>query len=124
MNVAFTRARAKLVIFGSRKTLARTPLLQSFFKLMEGEDWIIQLPCGVHEAHADVLHPIQAAPTRCTHEDGMENLKSEKQGRKQCSHDMGSNKRRRIGLDVGLLRGRPILRDVFNDTIDLTIDLT
>jgi hypothetical protein len=87
---------------------------------MEGEDWIIQLPCGAHEAHTDVFHPTQTAPTRRTHEDGMESLNSEKQGRKQCSPNEESNKRRRIGLDVGLLRGRPILRDVLNDTIDLT----
>jgi len=119
MNVAFTRARAKLVIFGSRKTLARTPLLESFFKLMEGEDWIIQLPHGAHEAHAGGFHASQDAPTRPTHEDCMENPETEKQG-KPCPDGARSSKRRRINPDVGLLRGRPILRDVFNDVIDLT----
>jgi DNA replication ATP-dependent helicase Dna2 len=120
MNVAFTRARAKLVIFGSRKTLARTPLLESFFELMEGEDWIIQLPRGAHEAHAEMFRPTQDAPTIRTHEDVMENSKPEKQGRKQCPDGAGSSKRRRISPDTGVLRGRPILRDVFNDIIDLT----
>ncbi|KAI0249269.1 AAA domain-containing protein [Lactifluus subvellereus] len=120
MNVAFTRARAKLVIFGSRKTLARTPLLASFFELMEGEDWIIQLPHGAHEAHAGVFHPGRDAPTSGTHEDCMENPEAGKQGQKQCPDGARSSKRRRINPDVGLLRGRPILRDVFNDIIDLT----
>jgi DNA replication ATP-dependent helicase Dna2 len=41
MNVSFTRARAKLVIFGSRKTLQREPLLAQFFKLMEEQKWIL-----------------------------------------------------------------------------------
>jgi DNA replication ATP-dependent helicase Dna2 len=120
MNVAFTRARTKLVVFGSRKTLARTPLLESFFKLMEGEDWIIQLPHGAHEAHARVFHPTQDAPTSCSHEDCIENPETENQGNKQCIDGARSSKRRRISPDAGLLRGRPIMRDVFNDIIDLT----
>jgi DNA replication ATP-dependent helicase Dna2 len=122
MNVAFTRARAKLIIFGSRKTLARTPLLESFFELMEGEDWIIQLPHGVHEAHAEVFHPTQDPLTtgRRKHEDCMDNMEPEKKGKEECSIGAGGSKRRRIGPDVGVLRGRPILRDIFNDVIDLT----
>jgi DNA replication ATP-dependent helicase Dna2 len=122
MNVAFTRARAKLVIFGSRKTLARTPLLESFFELMKGEDWIIRLPHGAHEAHAEVFHPTQDVLTagRRKHEDCMENVEPEKRVKEPCSIGAGGSKRRRISPDVGILRGRPILRDIFNDVIDLT----
>ena len=55
MNVSFTRARSKLVIFGSRKTLQREPLLAQFFDLMETQGWILALPPGADIAHARVF---------------------------------------------------------------------
>lgn len=65
MNVSFTRARSKLVIFGSRKTLQREPLLAQFFELMQGRGWILQLPPGAHIAHERVLGSvITTTPTR------------------------------------------------------------
>ncbi|KAH8829949.1 Dna2-domain-containing protein [Flagelloscypha sp. PMI_526] len=48
MNVSFTRARSKLVIFGSRKTLQGEPLLKDFFKLMSSRGWILALPPKAH----------------------------------------------------------------------------
>ncbi|KAI9438474.1 Dna2-domain-containing protein [Lactarius indigo] len=123
MNVAFTRARAKLVIFGSRTTLARTPLLESFFQLMEGEGWILQLPRGAHEIHVEALFPPENAHAKRGRQDSVgdqNNPKSEEQLGKRNPHDAGSNKRIRRSPDTGLLRGRPVLRDVFNDIIDLT----
>ena len=55
MNVSFTRARSKLVIFGSRKTLQRDPLLAQFFDLMESQGWILALPAGADVAHVRVF---------------------------------------------------------------------
>jgi DNA replication ATP-dependent helicase Dna2 len=55
MNVSFTRARSKLVIFGSRKTLQGEPLLAQFFDLMQGHGWILPLPAQAHTAHAHVF---------------------------------------------------------------------
>lgn len=55
MNVSFTRARCKLVIFGSRKTLQREPLLAQFFELMEHQGWILSLPAGADVAHAMIF---------------------------------------------------------------------
>ena len=55
MNVSFTRARSKLVIFGSRKTLQREPLLAHFFELMESQGWILDLRAGADVAHARVF---------------------------------------------------------------------
>ena len=49
--MAFTRARSKLVVFGSRKTLDREPLLKQFFELMEGQGWIWDLLGGAGNAH-------------------------------------------------------------------------
>ncbi|KAF5339801.1 hypothetical protein D9611_009204 [Ephemerocybe angulata] len=55
MNVSFTRARSKLVIFGSRKTLKSDPLLAQFFELMEGRGWVYELPVGAHVVHKQDL---------------------------------------------------------------------
>ncbi len=119
MNVAFTRARSKLVIFGSRSTLARTPLLESFFQLMEGEDWILRLRGDAHQAHC--VFPAQDVSAKRTHEeDYVANPNPEKEVRTKDLHGGECSKRRRISPDVGVLRSRPILRDVFNDIIDLT----
>lgn len=120
MNVAFTRARSKLVIFGSRSTLARVPLLESFFQLMEGEGWILRLPGKAHEAHAGALSLPQDMPTGDTPRDCVVGLKPEKEGRTKDLQDREGNKRRRINPNVGLLRGLPTLRDVCNEIIDLT----
>ena len=63
MNVSFTRARNKLVIFGSRKTLQREALLAQFFDLMESQGWILALPGGADVAHARVGCSIPAKRT-------------------------------------------------------------
>jgi len=120
MNVAFTRARSKLVIFGSRSTLARTSLLESFFQLMEGEGWIVRLPRNAHEAHAGALSLPKGVSTEQTHHDCVASPKPEKEDRKKDLQDRESSKRRRFNPGVGLLRGQPVLRDVYNDIIDLT----
>ncbi|TEB08749.1 Dna2-domain-containing protein [Coprinellus micaceus] len=55
MNVSFTRARSKLVIFGSRKTLKVDPLLAQFFELMEERGWVYELPVNAHLVHKGEL---------------------------------------------------------------------
>ena len=92
INVAFTRARSKLIIFGSRKTLNASPLLAEFFKLMESNRWVLTLPVGVNAIHNRVPLPSEARPSQ-----------SQSSGPKHAS------------VEVGLLRSRPILRDVVND---------
>ncbi|KAF9497048.1 hypothetical protein BDN71DRAFT_662308 [Pleurotus eryngii] len=51
MNVSFTRAKSKLVLFGSRKTLESTPLLEEFFKLMDLHQWTLKLSPGADRMH-------------------------------------------------------------------------
>ena len=63
MNVSFTRARKKLVIVGSRRTLQREPLLASFFALMQEKGWIRALAPGAHKAHARVFD-VAASPAK------------------------------------------------------------
>lgn len=44
MNVAFTRARSKLVILGSRRTLRSNLLLERFLRLVDGRGWAVDVP--------------------------------------------------------------------------------
>lgn len=52
INVSFTRAKKKLVVFGSQRTLNRDKLLGKFFDLMAERRWIRQLPAGADTLHA------------------------------------------------------------------------
>ncbi|KAJ3750860.1 DNA replication factor Dna2-domain-containing protein [Lentinula detonsa] len=136
MNVSFTRARSKLIIIGSRKTLQSAPLLKEFFNLMESQDWILRLPPGADTFHADVfdgsLVPMvrnglkRGTGTGTDDDDGNEN----ENGSENESGNMGktegreevkqpTKKKIKIGWKIngedGLLRGRPILQDLVND---------
>ncbi|KAH8084106.1 AAA domain-containing protein [Filobasidium floriforme] len=60
INVSLTRAKKKLVIFGSRGTLQSDRLLSEFFDLMDGKGWIVDLlksdeECGCGRNDADDL---------------------------------------------------------------------
>jgi hypothetical protein len=48
LNVAFTRAKKKLIIIGSRWTLSSNHLLADFFKLIDEKAWMLQLPKNAH----------------------------------------------------------------------------
>ncbi|GAA5824913.1 hypothetical protein JCM11251_005391 [Rhodosporidiobolus azoricus] len=50
LNVFLTRAKSKLVIFGSRSTLRHVPLLQQFLDLVDEKGWVLELPKEVGEA--------------------------------------------------------------------------
>lgn len=51
VNVALTRARSKLVVLGSRRTLVNNELLTKFLGLVDRRGWAVDLPKG-----ADVCH--------------------------------------------------------------------
>lgn len=51
VNVAFTRARTKLLVLGSRETLGGNALLRDFLELVEGSGWRYDLPRGALEGH-------------------------------------------------------------------------
>lgn len=105
MNVSFTRARSKLIIFGSRKTLKKAPLLSDFFALMEGKGWILPMP--------------QNAP----HIQMVSTLKSDRSLGKRVAKDDAENASpgnsppsvKKPRVDTGLLKGRPILQDLVNE---------
>jgi DNA replication ATP-dependent helicase Dna2 len=103
INVSFTRAKRKLVIFGSRKTLASDCLLAGFLRLMDSKNWIYALPKG-----ADELHPLP------------DNLESKamsmkgKGGVKQEGEKVRDGKgERKVGRAAeGILNGRPFGKEV------------
>lgn len=51
INVAFTRAKKKLVVFGSRQTLQGSPIFEKFLNLMHQQDWILRLPLSAQHHH-------------------------------------------------------------------------
>lgn len=46
INVAVTRARSKLVVFGSETTLASSKSMKGFLKLVEDRGWLYKLPAS------------------------------------------------------------------------------
>ncbi|KAF8422799.1 DNA replication factor Dna2-domain-containing protein [Boletus edulis BED1] len=116
VNVSFTRARSKLVIIGSRRTLGVTALLAEFLELMEERGWVLALGKG-----ADRMHPTLEPPRMVV---------VGKQGGKRGAEDVGNGngagadgrgvetppkKARTPPVRDGVLRGRPILQDVVNE---------
>lgn len=109
MNVSFTRAKSKLIMFGSKKTLQSVPLLKEFFNLMEARDWILHLPPNAHQLHETVerrlsskKRPAEDSPIDLFAMDLKANTLTWKKGKKDISQ--------------GVLKGRPILKDLINDT--------
>lgn len=113
MNVSFTRARSKLVIFGSRKTLQADPLLSQFFALMESRHWILKLPPGAHTIYAAHFE-VCTTPSKRTAVDA---VGSSEENKPLNSSPERPQKRLRATPDAGLLRGRPILQDLANNEI-------
>ncbi|KAK4141106.1 uncharacterized protein C8A04DRAFT_14358 [Dichotomopilus funicola] len=57
INVAFTRAKTKLLVVGSRSTLGgcgEEEMLARFVGLMEGRRWVYELPEGALEGHVEM----------------------------------------------------------------------
>ncbi|KAK2462805.1 hypothetical protein APHAL10511_005196 [Amanita phalloides] len=140
MNVSFTRARRKLVIFGSRSTLQGVQLLDDFFQLMEGNGWILQLPPGADDVHRHAF----VSASRCSMDVDQDALldKSTSQAISRTSNkrlavddeDMFKDKENRspvqskarkklktAGTEIssrsitGILKGRSILQDLVNE---------
>lgn len=66
MNVSFTRARSKLIVFGSKQTLEATSLLKKFFELMDEKNWVLKMPNGAHTLHASMVQNIPDVTNRMT----------------------------------------------------------
>ena len=97
VNVAFTRAKSKLIIFGSKSTIRDTHPLDQFVKLVESKGWVYPIP---HEAAVGRMSP-------------------RKQAAKENIPPYGdiSNKLGKVMRVNGetVLKGRPMLRDIVNE---------
>lgn len=106
MNVTFTRAKSKLIIFGSRKTLQAAPLLEDFFKLMDSKGWILPLPAQADQLHESARHTPSKRPSDVA---TLQAYSKENASRP-------SKKSRKNGVsEEGLVKGRHILKDLFNE---------
>ncbi|BGP02897.1 putative DNA replication helicase Dna2 [Rhodotorula toruloides ATCC 204091] len=54
INVCLTRAKSKLVIFGSRSTISHVQLMADFVRLVEAKGWVYELPAGAADVAEDV----------------------------------------------------------------------
>ncbi|KAL8854566.1 MAG: hypothetical protein Q9221_000601 [Calogaya cf. arnoldii] len=126
VNVAFTRARTKLLILGSKSTLNGNDLLERFVKLMDTKGWICDLPKGALEGHIfdDGATPFTARSG--SHEVTKPiNVEAKKSPAKRKRIDsffyQGKQDENRKPAKVGkmtaraLLGSRPVLRDIVND---------
>ncbi|WPG99593.1 Hypothetical protein R9X50_00241100 [Acrodontium crateriforme] len=52
VNVALTRARSKLIMLGSERTLRNNELLARFLSLVDSRGWVLNLPKGADSCHS------------------------------------------------------------------------
>ncbi|KHO11767.1 hypothetical protein MAA_10711 [Metarhizium robertsii ARSEF 23] len=118
INVAFTRAKTKLLVVGSMNTLkhsGKENMLSKFISLMEGRDWIYNLPADALESHhfEELSTPMTAGPTpkskspKKTVKKGVFSLEGKENRRP-------SPKKARIG-ERALLKGKLVTRDILNE---------
>lgn len=101
VNVAFTRAKSKLIIFGSRSTIRETQPLDTFVRLVEAKGWVYQIPPLLQ------LSPRKESSRKRIA--AKENVPPVKVG--------GPGNAKNVMKVTGstVLKGRPILRDIVNE---------
>ena len=93
INVSFTRAKKKLVIFGSATTMGSDKLLRSFLDLMEKKNWILRLKAGSEKSH---LLPSVGGTIGPVGEEKEVKVKRE------------------VKMEKGILSGRPFLKEALD----------
>ena len=115
LNVSLTRARSKLIIIGSRKTLQGNQLLGKFFGIMDEKKWVLTLEKDAHRIHPPLSSKKPNRPFKRTVGDRSPTRSPENL---PCSPFRPSKKSKvaNFGEDSPLLRGRNLLRDLVNDS--------
>ena len=69
INVALTRARSKLIILGSEKTLSSNELLRDMVALCREKDWVLDLQSEMVDSHAfeEAITQTSKTPVRPSH---------------------------------------------------------
>lgn len=115
LNVSFTRARSKLIVIGSRRTLQADDVLKKFFGIMDEKKWILTLERGAHCTHGPLSSKKPNRPFKRAAGDRSSTHSPETSPR----GPLRPNKRSRtanFGDQSALLRSRHLLRDVVNDS--------
>lgn len=115
LNVSFTRARSKLIIIGSRKTIQGNDLLQKFLGIMNEKKWVLTLEKDAHRIHGLLSSKKPNRPFKRAVGDRSPTRSPENFSRSP----LRPNKRSKVanfGDQSGLLRGRNLLRDLINDS--------
>ncbi|KAI1346977.1 AAA domain-containing protein [Xylaria sp. FL0043] len=136
INVAFTRAKTKLLVVGSRDTLkgsGEQEMLSKFVRLMEDREWVYDLPRDALESHFFEDGATQFTATGAPGSLPSPSKKSPKKSPKKMAAVGGGLKRgqifdgkenRRPGAKRGnvtgraLLRNNPVSRDILNEMMD------
>lgn len=127
INVAFTRAKTKLLVVGSLGTLknsGKENMLSQFVTLMEDRDWIYDLPPDALDSHRfEELSTPATAPAGPSQRPARSPAKRLSPAKRTTATHVGSQdkenrrpspKKARIG-DRALLRGKLITRDILNE---------
>ncbi|KAJ5595380.1 uncharacterized protein N7459_001588 [Penicillium hispanicum] len=137
INVAFTRARTKLLVLGSKSTLRDgNELLGKYVRLVEGKGWAYDLPPGAAESHsfqsttlASTQMPFQSPKAESNHGSAKKSPSVKKKspsreplsplGSRQPVSGLRKPAKRGTKLPNGstVVGNRPILQDLVNDLI-------
>ena len=115
INVSFTRARSKLVIIGSRKTLQGDEILKKFFDIVDEKKWILALEKDAHRIHAPLSSKKPNRPFKRGAGDRSPTNSPDDVPRNPLRPTKKS-KVAKFSDQSGLLRGRNLLRDLMNDS--------
>ncbi|KAJ3565241.1 hypothetical protein NPX13_g7575 [Xylaria arbuscula] len=141
INVAFTRAKTKLLVVGSRETLkgsGEQEMLSRFVRLMEERDWVYDLPPDALESHFFEDGATQFTATGAPSSLSSPSKKSPRKSPKKAmaSLSVGGTARRKPGLIFdgkenrrpapkrgnvtgrALLRNNPVSRDILNEMME------
>ncbi|EAT85850.2 hypothetical protein SNOG_07199 [Parastagonospora nodorum SN15] len=132
VNVALTRARSKLIILGSEKTLSNNELLRDMIALCREKDWVHDLQPDAVDSHTfdEGVTQTGKTPTRPMNMSNKSMSPHESPSkRRKVMGEVTANARspkKRIGSSAkvpgkvitagkrGVLDGRPLLRDIYN----------
>lgn len=124
INVALTRSRSKLIVYGSRSTLAGDDLLKQFLGLVDDKKWSCDLPADALDQH-DFTGFLRTGFGSAATTQRPSTVRKPRPGR--TLHKDHSNQTSPTGIRKAarsatvtreaLLRSKPVLRDIVNDVL-------
>jgi DNA replication ATP-dependent helicase Dna2 len=134
INVAFTRAKTKLLVVGSKSTLKGSgceEMLAKFIALMEAKCWIYDLGYNTLEGHYFEAKQRQPAPTAVAKKSTNDDIEKQRSSNKTPKRKIlgtvqadkenvyrGANKKRGKVRPEVALKGKPNAAAILNDMLD------